>query len=101
MDLNWKAAIDSIPILNRAALLTVELTLGAVAIGVVIALFMALARLSKTKVLRGLAIGYIDFFGGPLCWSRFIWFIFWYQCFFIGRLCLITMSMRQESWRWV
>ena len=64
MGLDWKPAIDSIPILNKAALLTLELTAGAVAIGVVIGLFMALARLSKLKLVRGGAIGYIDFFRG-------------------------------------
>ena len=73
MDINWKAAIDSIPILNRAALLTLELTIGAVAIGVVIALFMALARLAKSKILRAVAIVYIDFFRGtPLLVQIFL-----------------------------
>jgi len=64
VSLNWKSAIDSIPILNKAALLTLELTAGAVAIGILIGLFMALARLSKTKILRAGAIAYIDFFRG-------------------------------------
>ncbi|OLN33913.1 Glutamate transport membrane-spanning protein [Desulfosporosinus metallidurans] len=73
MEMNWKAAIDSIPILNKAALLTLELTAGAVAIGVVIGLFMALARLSKTKITRAIAIGYIDFFRGtPLLVQIFL-----------------------------
>ena len=64
MGINWKSAIDSIPILNKAALLTLELTAGAVAIGILIGLFMALARLSKTKILSLGAIAYIDFFRG-------------------------------------
>lgn len=73
MGLNWKAAIDSIPILNKAALLTLELTAGAVAIGVVIGLFMALARLSKYKLVRAGAIAYIDFFRGtPLLVQIFL-----------------------------
>lgn len=72
-DMNWKAALDSIPILNKAALLTLELTAGAVAIGVIIGLFMALARLSKTKIVRAAAIGYIDFFRGtPLLVQIFL-----------------------------
>jgi len=71
--MNWKAVLDSIPILNKAALLTIELTAGAVAIGVVIGLFMALARLSKFKLVRALAIGYIDFFRGtPLLVQIFL-----------------------------
>ncbi|HBP64856.1 MAG TPA: nickel transporter [Desulfosporosinus sp.] len=73
MDLNWKSAIDSIPILNKAAVLTLELTAVAVAIGVVIGLLMALARLSKSKVVRAAAIGYIDFFRGtPLLVQIFL-----------------------------
>ncbi|WP_407306279.1 amino acid ABC transporter permease [Desulfosporosinus sp. SB140] len=73
MGLNWQAAIDSIPILNRAALLTLELTAGAVAIGVVIGLFMALGRLSGVKIFRGAAIIYIDFFRGtPLLVQIFL-----------------------------
>ena len=73
MEMNWKAAIDSIPILNKAALLTLELTAGAIAIGVVIALFMALARLSKKRILRAVAITYIDFFRGtPLLVQIFL-----------------------------
>jgi glutamine transport system permease protein len=71
--LNWQAAIDSIPVLNHAALLTLELTAGAVAIGVVIGLFMALGRLSKITVLRGAALTYIDFFRGtPLLVQIFL-----------------------------
>lgn len=73
MGQNWKAAIDSIPILNKAALLTLELTAGAVMIGLVIGLFMALARLSKNRLLRIGAIGYIDFFRGtPLLVQIFL-----------------------------
>ena len=73
MGLNWQSAIDSIPILNKAALLTLELTAGAVAIGVVIGLFMALARLSKLKLVRAGSIAYIDFFRGtPLLVQIFL-----------------------------
>ena len=73
MGLNWQAAIDSIPVLNRGALLTLELTAGAVAIGVIIGLIMALGRLSQIKVVRGAAIIYIDFFRGtPLLVQIFL-----------------------------
>lgn len=73
MGLNWKVVLDSSPILARAALLTLELTAGAVAIGVVIGLFMALARLSKHKLVRAGAIAYIDFFRGtPLLIQIFL-----------------------------
>lgn len=71
--MNWHVVIDNMPILAEGALLTLELTAGAVAIGVVIGLFMALARLSKHKVVRAGAIAYIDFFRGtPLLVQIFL-----------------------------
>lgn len=75
MELDWNVVIDSFPILTKGALLTVELTAGAVAIGVVIGLIMALARLSKHKLVRVGAIAYIDFFRGtPLLIQIFLVF---------------------------
>ncbi|SHH21754.1 MULTISPECIES: amino acid ABC transporter permease [Desulfosporosinus] len=71
--MNWHVVVDNMPILAKGALLTLELTAGAVAIGVVIGLFMALARLSKHKVVRAGAIAYIDFFRGtPLLVQIFL-----------------------------
>ncbi|EHQ92241.1 amino acid ABC transporter permease [Desulfosporosinus youngiae] len=71
--MNWHVVIDNMPILAKGALLTLELTAGAVAIGVVIGLFMALARLSKHKLVRAGAIAYIDFFRGtPLLVQIFL-----------------------------
>ena len=73
MGLNWHVPIDNLPILAKGALLTLELTAGAVAIGLVIGLFMALARLSKRKLIRAGAIAYIDFFRGtPLLVQIFL-----------------------------
>ncbi|MCB8816217.1 amino acid ABC transporter permease [Desulfosporosinus nitroreducens] len=73
MGMNWHVVVDNMPILAKGALLTLELTAGAVAIGVVIGLFMALARLSKHKVVRAGAIAYIDFFRGtPLLVQIFL-----------------------------
>lgn len=71
--MNWHVVIDNMPILAKGALLTLELTAGAVAIGVVIGLFMALARLSKRKAVSAGAIAYIDFFRGtPLLVQIFL-----------------------------
>lgn len=73
MKLDWQVVLDSFPILTEGALLTLELTAGAVAIGVIIGLFMALGRLSKHKLLRAGAIAYIDFFRGtPLLIQIFL-----------------------------
>jgi len=71
--LDWMVVLDSFPILTEGALLTLELTAGAVAIGVIIGLFMALGRLSKHKMVRAGAIAYIDFFRGtPLLIQIFL-----------------------------
>ncbi|HZK55472.1 MAG TPA: amino acid ABC transporter permease [Desulfosporosinus sp.] len=73
MKLDWMVVLDSFPILTEGALLTLELTAGAVAIGVIIGLFMALGRLSKHKMVRAGAIAYIDFFRGtPLLIQIFL-----------------------------
>ncbi|AGA70795.1 amino acid ABC transporter membrane protein, PAAT family [Desulfitobacterium dichloroeliminans LMG P-21439] len=64
MELRWELMIESINPLLKGAVITLELTAGAVAMGIVIGLFMALMRLSGSRVVRGFAIAYIDFFRG-------------------------------------
>ncbi|EHL05138.1 ABC transporter, permease protein [Desulfitobacterium hafniense DP7] len=56
--------LESVNPLLKGTLITLELTAGAVAMGIVIGLFMALMRLSNSRILRGFAIAYIDFFRG-------------------------------------
>ena len=73
MYINWGLALESFPILLKGAVVTLELTAGAVAMGLVIGLFMALARLSAMRLLRILATIYIDFLRGtPLLVQLFI-----------------------------
>lgn len=62
--MRWEIIIDRLPLFLKGALLTIELTVLAVAIGTVIGLFASLLRLSKFSVLRLLAATYIDFFRG-------------------------------------
>jgi len=64
VELRWELMIDSLRPLLKGTVITLELTAGAVAMGIVIGLFMALMRLSNSRILRGLAIAYIDFFRG-------------------------------------
>ena len=64
MELRWGLMADSFGLLLKGAVLTLELTAVAVAMGIVIGLFMSLMRLSNVKILRGIAIAYIDFFRG-------------------------------------
>jgi len=64
VELRWGLMADSFGLLLKGAILTLELTAVAVAMGIVIGLFMSLMRLSNVKILRGIAIAYIDFFRG-------------------------------------
>ena len=64
MELRWGLMANSFGLLLKGAILTLELTAVAVAMGIVIGLFMSLMRLSNVKILRGIAIAYIDFFRG-------------------------------------
>jgi len=64
VELRWGLMADSFGLLLKGAVLTLELTAVAVAMGIVIGLFMSLMRLSNVKILRGIAIAYIDFFRG-------------------------------------
>lgn len=73
MNIDWSVAIQSLPVLLKGAIITLELTAGAVTMGVVIGLFMALARLSRHAVPRTLAGMYIDFLRGtPLLVQIFL-----------------------------
>lgn len=64
---------ESLPILFTGALTTVWITAVAVTLGVFIGLIMGLARVSHSRVLRTLAVMYIDFIRGtPLLVQIFI-----------------------------
>lgn len=73
MNIDWSVAIQYLPILLKGAVITLELTAGAVAMGVVIGMFMALAKLSHNSILKGIANVYIEFFRGtPLLVQIFL-----------------------------
>lgn len=71
--IRWELAIESLPFLARGAVITLELSIVSTLIGVVIGLFLALARLSSFKILRAATRGYIEFFRGtPLLAQIFL-----------------------------
>lgn len=71
--IHWDIMIPSLGPLLKGTQITLELTAGAVAIGIVIGLVMALMRLSDNKIFKAIAISYIDFFRGtPLLVQIFI-----------------------------
>lgn len=70
-----QAAIEVFPSLMVGAKLTLLLTALSVGIGTLIGLFMGLFKLSDNRLLRGIAVAYIDFFRGtPLLVQIFLWY---------------------------
>jgi glutamine transport system permease protein len=62
--IRWEVMTDSFDPLLRGTVITLQLTAGAVGIGIIIGLVMALLRLSRNPILRGISIAYVDFFRG-------------------------------------
>lgn len=60
--LDFGAVIPKLPLLLVGVPLTVAITLGSFALGLVIALPLALARIGRVPVLGGLAVAWIEFF---------------------------------------
>jgi polar amino acid transport system permease protein len=62
--LDFQKVITAMPALLQGTLLTIELTLVSVSVGIVLGLFLALARISKNILLDNFAKFYIWFFRG-------------------------------------
>ena len=73
VEFNFDLIINSFPLLLLGAGVTVKITLMSVAVGVVIGLFVGIARISSFRLLRFLAAVYVDFFRGtPLLVQIFL-----------------------------
>ena len=73
MDLNIDLMINSIPLLIVGAGITIQITAISVAIGLVIGMFVGVARVSNIRPLRWLAAVYVDFLRGtPLLVQIFL-----------------------------
>ncbi|MCL6451967.1 MAG: amino acid ABC transporter permease [Acetobacteraceae bacterium] len=64
MDFRMDVVARILPYLLKGAVLTLELTTISVGLGVILGLFVALARISKSPILRFPAGAFIDFFRG-------------------------------------
>lgn len=72
MDFQWSLVWDSVPLLLQGAWLTIQLTLIAVLVGIIIGTFAGMIRLTNSP-LRYIAGAYIDFIRGtPLLVQIFI-----------------------------
>ena len=73
MQFNFDLVVNSFPLLPVGAGVTIKITALSVALGVVIGLFVGIARISRIKILRVLAAIYVDFFRGtPLLVQIFL-----------------------------
>ena len=73
MHFNFDLVVNSFPLLLVGAGVTIKITALSVALGVVIGLFVGIARISRIKILRSLAAIYVDFFRGtPLLVQIFL-----------------------------
>ncbi|NLO89504.1 MAG: amino acid ABC transporter permease [Clostridia bacterium] len=62
--MRWDFIADILPRLFKASILTLELTIAGISIGIVIGLIASLMRISGIKVLSAVAKAYVDFFRG-------------------------------------
>jgi His/Glu/Gln/Arg/opine family amino acid ABC transporter permease subunit len=69
----WNVLVPYVPAFGQALLITFQVSVAAELVGIVLGLVAALARLSRWPVLRGLAIGYIDFFRGVPLLATLVW----------------------------
>ena len=73
MHFNFDLVVNAFPLLLVGAGVTIKITALSVALGVVIGLFVGIARISRIKILRVLAAIYVDFFRGtPLLVQIFL-----------------------------
>ena len=73
MHFNFDLVVNSFPLLLVGAGVTIKITALSVALGVVIGLFVGIARTSRIRILRILAAIYVDFFRGtPLLVQIFL-----------------------------
>lgn len=73
MSFNVDLAVNAIPLLLMGALVTVKITAISVGLGIVIGLFVGIARIAHSRILRVLAAIYVDFLRGtPLLVQIFL-----------------------------
>ena len=75
MNFNFDLVVTSFPLLLLGAGVTIKITVMSVALGVLIGLFVGIARICRVKPLRFLAAVYVDFFRGtPLLVQSFLFY---------------------------
>lgn len=73
MNFNVELAVSAIPLLLMGAVVTVKITAISVGLGIIIGLFVGIARIAHSRLLRLLAAVYVDFLRGtPLLVQIFL-----------------------------
>ncbi|CAO3358501.1 amino acid ABC transporter permease [Azospirillum palustre] len=73
---DFALVVETFPILMRGFLVTLELWLPSLAIGLAAGLVLALARLSRSRLLRGGSLVYIELFRDTPVLIQLIWFYY-------------------------
>jgi len=75
MNFNFDLIVTSFPLLLLGAGITIKITAMSVALGIIIGLFVGIARICRVKPLRWIAAVYVDFFRGtPLLVQIFLFY---------------------------
>ncbi|MCH3959335.1 MAG: amino acid ABC transporter permease [Selenomonas sp.] len=73
MNFNFDLVVQSLPLLMAGAGITIKITALSVAVGILIGLFMGIARICRIRIFRMIAAVYVDFFRGtPLLVQIFL-----------------------------
>jgi His/Glu/Gln/Arg/opine family amino acid ABC transporter permease subunit len=69
----WSVLVPYLPLFAHGLLVTLQISVVAEALGIVLGLAGGLARLSRVRFLRAAAVGYIDFFRGVPLLVTLVW----------------------------
>ena len=64
MNSSWDIIMQAIPILTEGFVVTLEITVISLIIALVIGLIIGLLNTSRSKILRGIGVSYVDFVRG-------------------------------------
>lgn len=75
MSFNFDLVVSSVPLLLMGAGITIKITVLSVALGILIGLFMGIARICRIRLFRMIAAVYVDFSAARRFWFRSFWCI--------------------------
>lgn len=96
--MNVELMIDSVPALLEGLLVTLELVMAALVLGLFIALPTALARISRFALLRWLSLGYVFFFRGTPLLVQIFLIYYGFAQFEAVRESFLWPVLRQPYW---